>query len=84
MLTISDNVAHAFQAQGFARLRQAILSGWHRRLRDLATQAGDEGRSRVIAQIEDTARRNPHLTDRQLVMLADVVLVRTTPAAEQA
>lgn len=84
MLTISPNVAHAFETQGFARLRQAILTGWHRRLRDVATHAGDEGRGRVIAKIEDTARRNPHLSEAQLVMLADVVLVRTTPMPQEA
>jgi len=81
MLTISANVANAFEAQGMARLRQAILSGWHRRLLDVATRAGEDGRARVIRAIEDASRRNPGLTERQLVMLADIALVRTTPQA---
>jgi hypothetical protein len=79
MLTISDHVADAFTQQGFARLRQLILTGWSRRLSAVATRAGDEGRNRVLAQVETAAKKNPRLTEVQLVMLADVALVRQTP-----
>ena len=80
MLEISDSVAGAFTQQGLARLRQRILAGWHERLQGPATRAGEDGRNRALAQIEAMARDNPKLTEAQLVMLADVALVRQAPS----
>lgn len=79
MLTISDSVANAFADQGFARLRHLILTGWARRLNAVATRAGEAGRAKVLAQVEKCAKKNPRMTEVQLVMLADVALVRQTP-----
>jgi hypothetical protein len=83
MFRISDSVAEAFALQGMARLRQRILDGWHRRLHAAATRAGEEGRERVLAQVETMARNNPRLTDAQLIMLADVALVGQAPAGRR-
>lgn len=79
MLTISETVADAFADRGLARLRQAILAGWQRRLPAVSARAGDHGRARVLAQVEQAARKDPRLTEAQLMMLADVALVRQAP-----
>lgn len=79
MFRISEQVAGAFAAQGLQRLDELILAGWHRRLHDVAVRAGEEGRGRVLAQVHEAARRNGRLTEVQLVMLADVELVKQTP-----
>jgi hypothetical protein len=80
MLEISDSVAGAFARQGFARLRQRIVAGWHERLAGPATRAGEDGRGRALAQVETMAQDNPRLTEAQLVMLADIALLRQAPS----
>ena len=82
MLEISDSVAGAFASEGLARLRQRILAGWHERLNGPATRAGEDGRNRALAQVEAMAADNPRLTEAQLVMLADVALLKQAPSPE--
>jgi hypothetical protein len=81
VLEISGNVAEAYTRQGLSRLRERILAGWHERLLGPATSAGEDGRNRALAQVEAMARDNPSLTEAQLVMLADVAVVKQADAA---
>lgn len=74
MLTISTNVAEAFQIEGIRALRQRILLHWSQTLSQAGYTVGDEGRNAILSDIEAMTREQPDLTVADLTMLADLAL----------
>lgn len=65
----------ALRSAKLAEFRSTVLRHWHERLPVAATTAGREGQDRVLAEIEAMAREDDTLTQLDLVMLADMMLV---------
>lgn len=84
MLVISDQVMNAYLGEGLRTLRHRILACWQARLRPSGDAAGEDGRARVLAEIEDLAREDPSLTMGELQALADLRLVTVANEARTA
>ena len=76
MLSISDATMASFQEAALPALRTKILQHWFETMNASGTAAGDTGRDMVLDQIAEMSRNDPDLSEADLAMVADILLVQ--------
>ena len=75
MFKISNETMDTFHEEGLKKLEQKILKHWFEDLKASGELAGPEGRAEVVENVKVVSRDDPELTEGELIMLADLMLV---------
>ena len=75
MFKISNETMDTFHEEGLQNLEQKILKHWFDDLKASGDLAGPKGRAEVMENVKSVSRDDPELTEGELIMLADLMLV---------
>ena len=77
MLRVTPQAMTTLERRRTEALHQVIVDHWLASRRTAGAAATPAGRQAVLSQIDEAARSDPSLTQAELVLLADLMLVET-------
>ena len=75
VLKISEKTLDSFHEEGLEQLSKRIIAHWQKDLRRSGQIAGPEGRAEIIEDVKARSREERDLTDSDLTIIADLLLV---------